>query len=330
MSNAVPAAYLEAEIEGQAQRFALPTGRVLRIGRNRQNDVVLNDNLIGRNHAMLQQSGDGLFYITDLGSRNGTFVNGVRLAGPVTLRPADRVGIGNHEFIFHQPAFADCAPGEPHDALQSTKVQFSESLITVLVADIRGFTGLCQQIDAATLSKLTGTLFREVGKELQARGAWAQKYIGDAVMAVWVHKRRGPDLCELIAVFEGLERMAAIAASLQAPFGLAAPLRFGVGINTGSASLGNAGSIASSDFTALGETVNRAFRLESSTKEISRDIVIGRATYDLLNRTAAMGAYFTAVTVQLKGYDELATAYAVDLASIPSLLGDLRATAIRA
>jgi adenylate cyclase len=324
MANAFPAAYLEAEIGGQVQQFALAPDRGLRIGRSEKNDVVLNDDLTSRGHAMIQQSGDGLYYVTDLGSSNGTFVNGNRISAPAMLRSADRVGIGHHEFIFHQPMLVDYPAPARSDGMESTNILFSQSLMTVLVADVRGFTGLSQRVDADTLSKLTGFLFRQTGKALQARGAWAQKYIGDAVMAVWLHQRREPELCDLIAVFEGIEQLARITGALQAHFGLAAPVRFGAGINTGWAALGNVGSIASSDYTALGETVNRAFRLESCTKGISRDLAIGQGTYDILKRAAPMDKYFAPVTVRLKGYEDETTVYAADFACLPALLGALR------
>src|SRR5215813_5978318 len=106
MSTASSPAYLEATLDGQVRQFPLTSDRVLRIGRSDKNDVVLVDDLASRNHAMLQQSGDGLFYLTDLGSSNGTTVNGARVSAPVILKPGDRIRIGTHEFVFYQ----DVAP----------------------------------------------------------------------------------------------------------------------------------------------------------------------------------------------------------------------------
>ena len=167
---------------------------------------------------------------------------------------------------------------------------------------------------------MTGTLFREGGKALQERGAWAQKYIGDAVMAVWIHKKRAPELRELAAVFEGLSRLIAIAGGLQSQFGLDAPIRLGAGINTGWASIGNVGSMASSDYTALGDVVNKTFRLESATKDIPCDVALGQGTYEFLAGLAGIESLFNECTVKLKGYDDPATAYATHSASIPSVL----------
>jgi adenylate cyclase len=328
MTNASSTAYLEGAIGGEVMQFSLAIDHALHIGRSDKNEVVLDDDFTSRSHAMVQHSGEGLFYITDLGSRNGTLVNGARISTPVILRPGDRIVVGVHEFVFRQNTVIDY-PAAQSDELKSTNVLFARSLITVLVADIRDFTGLSQRIDAAKLSAMAGCFFRETGKVLHVKGAWAQKYIGDAVMAVWRHQRREPELCDIIAVLEGLSGLAETASGLQLQFDLAEPVRFGAAIHTGWASVGNAGSIVSSDYTALGETVNRTFRLESSTRTIGHDIAAGQNTYDFLDRFAPMDAFFTPITVGLKGYDAPTTVYAADLVSLPKLLSVLRPSLTR-
>lgn len=69
----------------------------LRVGRGRENDLQLNDVLASRHHAILGGSSEDVL-LTDLGSLNGTFVNGRRIAGTVPVRPGDRVVIGNSDF----------------------------------------------------------------------------------------------------------------------------------------------------------------------------------------------------------------------------------------
>ncbi len=324
MSDVLSAIYLEAEIDGQVSRFPLSVDRTFRIGRSDKNNVVLSDDLASRHHAMLQRSDEGRFYITDLGSSNGTFVNGGRISAPVVLRHADKIRIGTHEFTFHQESAMEPPAVEQPDELQSTNILFAQSLITVLVVDIRDFTGLGRRLEPSKLSSVTGTLFREGGKALQQRGAWAQKYIGDAVMAVWLHKKRAPELRELANVFEGLSRLVEIAAGLQSQFSLGSPIRLGAGINTGWASIGNVGSMASSDYTALGDVVNKAFRLESATKDIPCDLALGQGTYEFLAGLEGIESLFNACPVKLKGYDEPATAYGAHSSAIPSVLEALK------
>ena len=143
-------------------------------------------------------------------------------------------------------------------------------------------------------------------------------------MALWLHKTDAPDLREMIAVFDGLSQLTAIAAGLQRQFELNAPISIGAGINTGWAAVGNFGSIASADYTALGDVVNKAFRLESATKEILCDVALGEETYGFLAGVMHPAPIFQCRTVKLKGYGEPATAYGARLSALPAVLEALR------
>ena len=317
-------AYLEVEIGGQVTQFPLKGDRILRIGRSDTNNVVLNDERVSRNHAMLQASEEGLFYITDCGSVNGTFVNETRAATPMILRSGDQIQIGSHEFTFRQESAGEPPSTKRRKNEPSTEAILARSLITVLVVDIRDYTGLSQRVEGSKLSEVTGTLFRLGGRELQERGTWAQKYIGDAVMAVWRHKGHAPQAQELAAIFEGLSRLYQLASGMQQQFGLAEPIRIGAGINSGGAIIGNVGSIASSDYTALGDVVNKAFRLESATKEMDFDLALGQDSYDFVAGSIDADRLFQKCFVKLKGYDEPAAAFATHLSSLPVVIEALQ------
>jgi pSer/pThr/pTyr-binding forkhead associated (FHA) protein/NADPH-dependent 2,4-dienoyl-CoA reductase/sulfur reductase-like enzyme len=69
------------------------------IGRDAANDIALNDPLVSRRHAVIRTSG-GNFVVEDRGSRNGTLMNGVRLAAPRRLKPEDTIEIGQTRFVF--------------------------------------------------------------------------------------------------------------------------------------------------------------------------------------------------------------------------------------
>ena len=320
-----PAACVEALVAGGPQRFPLDGVGVCRIGRGDQNTIVLADDLASRQHAMIQQSEAGEYQLIDLGSRNGTQVNSRRVTTPLILQSGDRITIGRHEFVFHQQKKPGSAAAEPAMAAgTSTHVALNLRLITVLVTDIRDFTGLARRLDEATLAQTIGTFLRRSGAALLEQRAWAQKYIGDAVMAVWLHQEATPALQELLAVFEGFARLNRIAGNLQSQFALDAPIRIGGGINTGIASTGNVGSEAFADHTALGDVVNKTFRLESATKEIHSDLALGQRTYEYLARIPGVAELFERHMVKLKGYQEPAPAYALSLASLERLVAVLR------
>lgn len=69
--------------------------KVVTIGRSTQNDVVINDPYVGRNHLQIIQKDDGCFYVADFGSKNGTYINGRKVQGEVRLSSTDVVRIGN-------------------------------------------------------------------------------------------------------------------------------------------------------------------------------------------------------------------------------------------
>ena len=76
--------------------------QTITIGRSRSNDVVLSDMSVSRQHAQISRSNYGAYSITDCNSRNGTFVNGQRISGTVTLNENDFVRIGNNTIPWKQ------------------------------------------------------------------------------------------------------------------------------------------------------------------------------------------------------------------------------------
>mgnify|MGYP000966006962 CR=1 FL=1 len=77
----------------------------------------------------------------------------------------------------------------------------------------------------------------------------------------------------LVGIQKNMEKLNVELATMDIP-----PVAIGIGINTGYAIIGNMGSESRFDYTAIGDTVNLAARLESSTKEVGKDIVIGEST----------------------------------------------------
>jgi serine phosphatase RsbU (regulator of sigma subunit) len=85
--------------DGGNHRFPLNKDRVT-IGRSRENDIFLPDQWLSRHHAEIRKDGDG-FALKDLGSKNGTLLNGTRIGGEQRLRPGDVITLGEHALTFH-------------------------------------------------------------------------------------------------------------------------------------------------------------------------------------------------------------------------------------
>jgi adenylate cyclase len=318
MSQSTPplGRYLEVNIDGQTRRFPVEEGQVCRIGRLVRNTIVLHSSQVSRDHALVDCPDGRDCVFTDLGSVNGSYINGARATGQQVLKDGDLISIGEFRFIFRQPVQEEA---ETQDDLSKTTLRLVNEEITVMVVDIRGYTPLSLKIGADKLGEVLGHFFRECGSLLQAQGAWGQKFIGDAVMAIWMHDAVQPGSQLVRKALRSVYGIYEIADSLGAQFQLDDPIRIGAGINTGFASLGNLGSAAGADHTALGDTVNKAFRLESATKDAGFDVLVGQSTLALLGKEPA-SSLFQMRQVSLKGYAAPETCHGISFTSLAAFL----------
>jgi adenylate cyclase len=294
------------------------SGSTWKIGRDQSCAVVLNDDVVSRRHAMVQFTENDGYYLIDLGSRNGVFLNDARVSTPCVLANGDRIAIGVYQLEFRCDSSTQKA-GETRSGEDPsvTKAMYAPRLVSVLVVDVRGYTKLAQAIDNALLCQLIGSWFREAGQIMEGHGAWALKYIGDAVMAVWLHARPADKRKQIVRILRASCEFARVTAGLQQQFDLPIPFVIGAGINTGIATVGNTGTGSNTDFTALGDVVNTAFRIESCTRQIGCDMVIGRATWDALGAPAE---YFLERAVYLKGYERATTVWGTSFQAVEGLL----------
>src|SRR5260370_5458122 len=201
-STATTTAYLSISRSDNVINVPLLGENSWKLGRSSQCAIVLEDDLVSRNHAMIQRMDSKEYILIDMGSRNGSFVNERRLSTPMPLRDGDRVTLGNGHMVFYNPQETDqCAALELEDD-RATVCQFMQCLVSVLVIDIREFTVLSQQLEDAVLCQLTGTWFAEADRIMRSHGSAAEKYIGDAVMAVLLHRAEGREHLEILEILK--------------------------------------------------------------------------------------------------------------------------------
>ena len=299
-----PGPYMVLQTDSGNRHLSLAGNSCWTVGRSDDNNLVLPDRWISRNHAMIQYMETGEFYLIDLGSRNGSFVNGRRVSVPVTLRDGDALTFGQTEMQFCCPTYESVVPKvESTQDFTATATLHVRRLISVIVVDIRDFTVMTRQTDETVLSESIGTWFRCAGDIISDHGSWVDKYIGDAVMAVWIHGPEGAELEEMMQIARAISALSKMTGELHKRFPLPFPLRIGAGLNTGYAMVGNAGSGDRPEYTALGDTVNAAFRFETSTKQLGLDLAIGETTYEYLTKLGATEELFKCYTVTMKGYE---------------------------
>lgn len=273
--------YITYKLDGAVRK--IPCKSVLTLGRDMNSDVVLPDLHASRNHAMIRCIGSGDYYLIDGGSSNGSFVNRQRVAMPKLLKNGDRITIGRFEILFEQ---SKKETGEGNKlSLQDTVISDSLEIkqITVLVADIRGFTTLSEQVDIRTLTKLMNRWFHNVSNAIFDNVGTVDKFIGDCVFARWESTEdQSKTLKQALSAALLINE---ITRELNSAFSeLPEPVKIGVGINTGAASMG-----IGHDNTALGDAVNIAFRLESATKIFGSDMVLSETAYRHLPEPSLAG-----------------------------------------
>jgi adenylate cyclase len=323
-----PAFLLLPSPEGE-QKVALSVGNTWTIGRSEHSTVLIRDERVSRHHAMIQRVETGEYYLIDMGSRNGSYVNRNRVSTPVTLNDGDNIALGEYQLRFQYHPYSQPTSGPeqpPKDLAQTTKALFVGRWITVFVVDVRGFTRLAQQIDQATLCQTIGTWFRQAGQMMQRHGSWTQKYIGDCIMAVWLHEAVGQEQKHMRSILTAACEIAKIAGTLQSQFNLPWPIKIGAGINTGLASIGNVGSSALTDYTALGECVNATFRMESATKDIGLDLLMSQSSFEALGEGSNPKECFEQRTVLLRGYEDPVVVWATSFARLQNLVDQLHQT----
>ena len=141
---------------------------------------------------------------------------------------------------------------------------------TFLFTDVRGFTAMSEQLEPEEVTVIMNKALTIQANAVKEYGGMVDKYIGDAMMAIFNAPIDLPNH-ETLAVLCAKEIQENIK---KADIGV----EIGVGVNTGYAVVGNMGSDTRFDYTAIGDAVNLAARLESSTKEVGEDLVIGYDT----------------------------------------------------
>jgi adenylate cyclase len=252
------------------------------IGRGEGNGLVIRDQKVSREHAVIHRQRDGTFTLIDVGSLNGTYLKGVRVVLPVRLRPGDVIEIGASNLRLVAEDDERCGPDEAPASQEATStiVNLEVREVTVLVADVRGYTTLSERLPVEHLSQLMGLWFRAVTDLVQQHHGVIDKFMGDAVMAVWVANPEQPaaSVERAVASAVAVSRHSAAVTRDLPWWPMHEPFRTGIGLNTGPAVMGTLGAAARRDYTVAGDTVNVAFRIEPLTKTFPYRILASETT----------------------------------------------------
>ena len=175
--------------------------------------------------------------------------------------------------------------------------------LTLMFCDIRNFTSISERMTAVELTQFINRFLTPMTDVILDAGGTVDKFMGDAIMAFWNapistprHHQEGcrAALAMRRRLSELTPRWRAEAEQAGRPF---LPVRIGIGVNSGSCCVGNVGSEQRFDYSALGDAVNIASRLEQQCKTYGVDIVVGEETW----RHTGDLAYLELGLVRLKG-----------------------------
>jgi class 3 adenylate cyclase len=172
---------------------------------------------------------------------------------------------------------------------------------TILYADIQGFVPLAESVSPDRLVEILNGRLQLVASAVQAYGGTLDKFMGDCVIALFNAPTPQPDHA-LQAVRAGLDAVAAFRAAASP----ARKLSIGIGINTGDVVVGNIGTPQLMNYTAVGDAVNLAERLQEMAGE--DELLIGQRTYELVQAQVVVEPLGLR---QIRGRSEQIAAYRV-------------------
>ncbi|MEO7165492.1 MAG: adenylate/guanylate cyclase domain-containing protein [Chthoniobacterales bacterium] len=252
--------------------FELTIGNTATIGRTSDNTVCLSGSpLVSRQHALIRCHDGYQYQIIDLGSRNGTLVNGQRVVMPMTLTPGARVEVAKNKILFDLIE-DDFSSAHLEVTMAGSMAGIASAIrpVALLVCDIRGFSTMAEKIDSSHLAQQLGLWFREAGNLITKSGGTVDKFIGDAVLAYWSECDGATvDSASTLQIARDLLTLAA-----KTKWANGDPFQIGIALHYGSVTCGNVGIDAQRDATIIGDPVNTVFRLEGVMKELNQQVLL--------------------------------------------------------
>lgn len=170
--------------------------------------------------------------------------------------------------------------------IDALKLGGKRANVTVLFADIRGFTSMSEKMSAEEVSVILSEYFTEIEPIISKYNGVINKFIGDAVMAIFGEPIQDKNHA-LNAVKCANEMLEKVDELQKKWLGEGKPkIEIGVGINTGEAFVGNIGSETRLEYTVIGDMVNLASRIESYNKVYKTRFLISSTTYEKIRNIA--------------------------------------------
>jgi len=241
------------------------------IGRHADNHLSLDDGHVSGHHALIQwqrreDSETGAFFLIDLGSTNGSHVNGRRITKPVWLKDGDTISLGGWQTQFRSDA--DTAPDSQLGSIGSTLISFKNRKAWLMVADIVGATRMAQNLTAKQVAQVNGSWFKACREVVEAHDGQMNQYLGDGFLSFWEQGKDTPkQVTDMLRRFASHQRKADPA--------------FRIVLHFGDVGLGSVPTLTS--LNLHGPEVNFVFRLEKIAALLREPVLFSKAAADELS-----------------------------------------------
>jgi adenylate cyclase len=232
------------------------------IGRSPDNRYVIATERVSRRHALVQARSEGEFWLTDLGSRNGVFLNRQPLQQAVLLKAGDVFQVADCQFVYHRQELEEVTPsGIPGDV---TLVDRNTVNSWIVIADIVGSVRQAQAHAPDEWTARVGAWLGECRELLGQSGGAMNKFLGDGFLGFW--RDDGVPGAQIAAALQALLARQARAA-----------LSFRFVVHHGPVHFI---SMAPGEISLTGNAVNLAFRLEKVASSLGQAAVATRPAID--------------------------------------------------
>lgn len=259
-----------------AQGVSHPLPETAIFGRNTDSTICLPDVRVSRRHAMIRRQDENSWWFYDLGSYNGSYLNGRRVTTTCPLQAGDIIRICDFSYQFELGVGGRSNPSPV--VVHGQPQEITVAPMIILVSDIKGFTRLSELLPPEELAQAIGTWYGSCEQILATHGAAIDKFIGDAVLAYWTDISQNARAWALNAA-KSLQRATYdIHDSMRHTFESAeSEFSCGVAMHLGEVSHG---VLSPGTLTMLGDAVNTTFRIQNLTRQLGSDIIVTSEFFD--------------------------------------------------
>jgi adenylate cyclase len=244
----------------------------LTIGRKDSNSLVIEENTISKRHAVIKKL-DNTYYLVDVGSTNGTFLNHKKISVPTPLENSDLIQLGNVQLVFNTKNEEE----EDDRTLLSNDEYIVNSI--VLVSDIKGYTNFSESVPINVVKKFMENWIKEITNIVKSQGGFVDNILGDCLYARWdknVDKENLKNTVKCVILISKLTKD--LSETLLSSY-TNHDLKIGAAIHVGEVILGDNSFLPS----GISDTVNTTFRLESLTREFKVDLILSDEAFKILD-----------------------------------------------